>query len=182
VTTERFWTLANTVSLSRVLLAALFVVTPSAAGRLGLLALAGFTDVADGWIARWRGGGSRWGALIDPVADRAFAIIAVGALAWDGALSPVAVFVLLFRDLMTAIGLFVARRMPSLTGVTFLARPSGKAVTIVQFVAMVVAIMAPERVVPFVVVVGAVSLYSVVDYTLYLQRERVARRSRDKAP
>ena len=175
VTTERFWTLANTVSLSRVGLAGLFVIMPSASWRLALLATAGITDIADGWIARRRGGGSRWGALIDPVADRAFAIIAVGALAWDGVFTPLAVFVLLFRDLMTAIGLWVARRLTTLTGVTFVARSSGKLVTIVQFAALIVGIIAPPFVTPAVIAVGVVSAWSVWDYTYFLVRERRAR-------
>jgi phosphatidylglycerophosphate synthase len=137
VTTERFWTLANTVSLSRVGLAGLFVIMPSASWRLALLATAGITDIADGWIARRRGGGSRWGALIDPVADRAFAIIAVGALAWDGVFTPL--------------------------------------VTIVQFAALIVGIIAPPFVTPAVIAVGVVSAWSVWDYTYFLVRERRAR-------
>ena len=35
-----------------------------------LLLLAGLSDAADGWLARKAGGGSSWGARLDPLADK----------------------------------------------------------------------------------------------------------------
>ena len=35
-----------------------------------LLLLAGLSDAADGWLARRAGGGSSWGARLDPLADK----------------------------------------------------------------------------------------------------------------
>ena len=34
-----------------------------------LLLLAGLSDAADGWLARRAGGGSSWGARLDPLTD-----------------------------------------------------------------------------------------------------------------
>lgn len=165
---ERFWTLANTISLSRIPLALAFVWTASVPWRVGIVALAALSDAVDGWVARRSGRGSRWGALIDPVADRSFAILVIAALAWDGVFTPWMVALLLSRDLMTAVGLFIARRVPSTRGVTFQARPLGKVVTVFQFAALGVALLWPGRVTPAVVVAGVVSLLSVADYTWFL--------------
>ncbi|HJN36626.1 MAG TPA: CDP-alcohol phosphatidyltransferase family protein, partial [Prochlorococcaceae cyanobacterium Fu_MAG_50] len=35
-----------------------------------LLLLGGLSDAADGWLARRAGGGSTWGARLDPLADK----------------------------------------------------------------------------------------------------------------
>ncbi len=35
-----------------------------------LLLLAALSDVVDGWLARRAGGGSSWGARLDPLADK----------------------------------------------------------------------------------------------------------------
>jgi hypothetical protein len=59
--------------------------------------------------------------------------------------------------------------------VTFVARSSGKLVTIVQFAALIVGIIAPPFVTPAVIAVGVVSAWSVWDYTYFLVRERRAR-------
>ena len=47
-----FWTLPNAVSLSRVVLAAAFPLTTSAAARVALVAVASLSDFLDGWLAR----------------------------------------------------------------------------------------------------------------------------------
>ena len=60
----------NILSSSRVALAAAFVVLDDVNTRLLLVGLAGLTDVLDGWIARRARVTSKWGALIDPIADR----------------------------------------------------------------------------------------------------------------
>lgn len=36
----------------------------------GLLLLGGISDAADGWLARRAGGGSTWGAQLDPLTDK----------------------------------------------------------------------------------------------------------------
>jgi phosphatidylglycerophosphate synthase len=170
---ERIWTLPNIVSLSRLGLAAAFVVLDDVAARLALVGVASTSDYLDGWLARRRGAFSRWGALIDPVSDRAFAITAVATLAWDGALSALQVAVFLSRDLATTIGLFIVRRMRSLKGVAFAARFPGKLVTVLQFLALVVAIAAPRRVAPLIAVLAVASVIAIADYTRAAWRARI---------
>jgi cardiolipin synthase len=164
--------LPNILSSSRVLLAAAFVAVRGADGRLALVGVAGATDFLDGWIARRARVTSRWGALIDPIADRFFALVAVSTFLFQGELSTVGYFVMISRDLMTAVGFLVARVVSWLNPVQFRARMSGKIVTVLQLVTFVALLRFPGMVTLCLWLVGLASLYSIVDYTLALWRER----------
>ncbi len=85
------WTLPNVLTGLRLLAVPvlgtlLFVSGDTPGGRLTALALfvaASATDVADGWVARRRGQCTDFGALIDPIADKALiatALICLSAL------------------------------------------------------------------------------------------------------
>lgn len=162
----------NIISLSRVALAAAFVMDHDPNARILIVLAAGVTDMLDGWLARRAGLTSRFGALVDPFADRVFALVAVATFVYEGSLSTFEYFIMIFRDLMTAIGFLVARSVPWLRPVEFRARWSGKAVTALQMVTFVALLKFPEYVKPLIWSVGLLSLYSVVDYTLALWRAR----------
>lgn len=168
----RLRALPNILSSSRVVLAAAFVVFRSSEARLGLVAVAGATDFLDGYIARRGKWTSRWGALIDPIADRVFALVAVSAFLFDGSLSTVGYFVMISRDLMTAVGFLVARMVSWLRPVEFKARLSGKVVTVLQLVTFAALLRFPGWVTTLIWLVGIASLYSIVDYTYALWRAR----------
>jgi cardiolipin synthase len=169
---QALWTLPNVVSLSRVVLAAGFLATTGNGERVALVGVASFTDFLDGWLARRRNAVSRWGALIDPIADRAFVLAAVTTLLVSGQLTLVEYLVLLLRDIMTAIGFVVARLVSWLRPVTFRARALGKVVTSLQLAALLAALVWPVLLPVLVVAVGVVSVAATVDYTLLLWRER----------
>jgi cardiolipin synthase (CMP-forming) len=162
------------ISSSRVLLAAAFVAVDTAGARLGFVALAAFTDVLDGWIARRAKWTSRWGALIDPIADRVFALVAISTFLFSGVLSTVGYFVMISRDLMTAVGFLVARMIPWLATVPFKARVSGKLVTVLQTVTFVALLRFPAWITACLWAVGIASVYSITDYTFALWRARTA--------
>jgi cardiolipin synthase (CMP-forming) len=168
----RLRALPNIVSLSRVVLAAAFVAFHGTAARLELVCVAGITDFLDGYIARRARVTSRWGALIDPVADRVFALVAVSAFLFDGALTTLGYFVMISRDLLTAVGFLVARLVSWLRPVEFKARMSGKVVTVLQLATFAALLVFPRGVTPLLWLVGAASAYSVGDYTLALWRAR----------
>jgi CDP-diacylglycerol--glycerol-3-phosphate 3-phosphatidyltransferase len=162
----------NIVSLSRVALAAAFVVSHSPDVRISIVIVAAITDMLDGWLARRAGLTSRFGALVDPFADRVFVLVAVATFVYEGTLTTFEYFIMIFRDLMTAVGFLVAKSVSWLKPVEFRARWSGKAVTALQMVAFVALLKFPQFVTPLIWSVGALSLFSVVDYTLALWRER----------
>jgi phosphatidylglycerophosphate synthase len=156
--------------MSRVGLAAAFLATNETNARVALLAAASLTDVLDGWLARRRNAVSRLGALLDPIADRAFVLAAAAALVASERLSTMQCVVLLFRDIMTAIGFIVARIVRWLRPVAFRARPLGKGVTVLQLTALLAAILRPAVVTPLVAAVGVTSVAATVDYTVALWR------------
>ncbi len=164
--------LLHTLSLSRLVLAALFLMSSDMRLRAGLIALAGLTDVLDGWIARHAGLTTRLGALIDPVADRGFAVTAILALLLDGLLSPLQVCLLLLRDVATAVGFLVARVVRTLRSVEFKARTLGKATASVQTLTLLAALLLPVLVRPLVALAGGLAVAAVVDYSRTVLRSR----------
>ena len=164
--------LPNIISSSRVLLAAGFAVASDPDRRLGLVGLAAITDFLDGWIARRGRWTSHWGALIDPFADRVFAVVAVSTFLIMGALSIVGFFVMISRDIMTALGFIVAKIVPWLRPVEFKARASGKIVTTLQLLTFVMLLRVPQWVTPCLWLVGFASAISIVDDTVALWRAR----------
>ena len=94
-----------------------------------LLALGGLSDAADGWLARRAGGGSVWGARLDPLTDK---ILIAAPLLWLGASGVLplwAVWLLLAREL------FISGWRAN-QGSGGPASSSGKAKTILQFTAL----------------------------------------------
>jgi len=162
----------NLISLSRVFLAVAFVADHDANQRMIIVLAAAITDMLDGWLARKAGLTSRFGALIDPFADRVFALVAVATFVYEGSLTTVQYFIMIFRDLMTAIGFLVAKSVSWLKPVEFRARWSGKAVTALQMVTFAAVLKFPDYVSPLIWAVGALSLFSVIDYTWALWKAR----------
>jgi CDP-diacylglycerol--glycerol-3-phosphate 3-phosphatidyltransferase len=166
-------TLPNLLSTSRVVLAFAFVMLESVPIRLLLLFVASLTDVLDGWLARRTHEVTRFGALVDPVADRLFVLGVVVGYVAGGQLALWQAVVIMFRDVMSVIGWFVARRVSWLRPITFKARWLGKLVTVCQLVTFVAVLLAPAATNGLVLVVGLFGLAATVDYTLMLWRERV---------
>lgn len=165
-------TLPNLLSGSRFVLAAGFAALDATPVRMTLIGVAALTDFLDGWVARRVDATSRWGALLDPLADRVFVLAAVATFVLSGRLGAGAYFVLIMRDLATAVGFLVARAVPSLRAAVFKARWSGKLVTVLQLVTLAAILVAPGVVPALLGVVGVASAVSIVDYTLALWRAR----------
>ena len=164
--------LPNAISLSRIVFAAGFVAVPEAGARLALIGAASATDFLDGWVARRRGSVSRWGALIDPLADRAFVLAAVASFVARGELSPGQAVTLLARDIATALGFVVAQAVPALRRARFVARPLGKLVTMLQLATLFAVLLAPWLVAWLIVAIGVLSAGAIADYTVALWRGR----------
>jgi phosphatidylglycerophosphate synthase len=166
------FTLPNTVSLSRVVLALAFVLVSEPWDRIALIAVAGFTDFIDGWLARHEKSESTAGALLDPLADRVFVFVAISTYLVEGLLGTGQYFIFLTRDLATAVGFIVAKIIPTLRPAVFRARMLGKIVTVVQLIALVAIIVMPELTGPLILTIGIISIASIIDYTIALCRGR----------
>jgi CDP-diacylglycerol--glycerol-3-phosphate 3-phosphatidyltransferase len=164
--------LPSLISLTRLGMAAAFIAVSTPAARVGLILAASLTDFLDGWLARRANLTTKWGALIDPIADRMFVFTAVCVFLFEGAISTVQYFILISRDFMTAVGFLVARAVSWLRPITFRARLSGKIATSLQLLALLALLMQPHQAPRLILMVGAASAWAIVDYTLMLWRER----------
>jgi CDP-diacylglycerol--glycerol-3-phosphate 3-phosphatidyltransferase len=160
------------LSASRLVLAAGFVAAGATEARVGLIGVAAVTDFLDGWVARRVDATSRWGALLDPIADRVFVLTVVATFVFAGALSTGAYFILLSRDLATAVGFLVARAIPWLRPVKFKARPLGKVVTVLQLITLAAVLAYPLALPALLAAVAVTSALAIADYTLALWRAR----------
>lgn len=167
-----FFTLPNSVSLSRLFLALIFLLVSSPLARALVIAAAAATDFLDGWLARRGKAVTTSGALIDPLADRAFVLTAVSAYLIDGILTTPQYFLFLSRDLATAIGFVVAQMVPGLRPAVFQARMLGKIVTVLQLGTLVIVLFMPEYTDVLVQIIAVVSIASIVDYTVALWKAR----------
>ncbi|HTR76984.1 MAG TPA: hypothetical protein VMH39_02700, partial [Gemmatimonadaceae bacterium] len=81
-------------------------------------------------------------------------------------------FVMISRDLLTAVGFLVARAVPWLRPVQFKARLAGKLVTVLQMLTFVAILRFPPAVDWFLWGVGLASIVAIADYTwsLWLAR------------
>ena len=171
------------MSLSRVVLALAFVLvsepwdrntdkTVLLISRIPLIAVAGLTDFMDGWLARHKKTESATGALLDPIADRIFVLVAISTYLVEGQLTTAQYFIFLTRDLATAVGFLVAKIIPTLRPAVFRARLLGKIVTVLQMVTLVAIILVPELTWMLILTIGVVSAASIIDYTVALWRGR----------
>ena len=158
---------ANLVTLARLLLApVLFAFVLANEDRAGVT-WGGFllgvvlasTDYFDGILARRRGTVSRWGAFLDPLADKVVVIGVAVCLAMVERYGWVPVVLLAVREgVITLYRLWFARR-----GLAVPARQSAKWKTIVQGTALLLAVLPPLRDADVVI---QASLWIAVAFTL----------------
>ncbi|MCU0625694.1 MAG: CDP-alcohol phosphatidyltransferase family protein [Gemmatimonadaceae bacterium] len=162
----------NLLSLSRVAFAVAFVGVREPQWRLGVLVAAMASDVLDGLVARLAHAETRFGALLDPIADRIFMLAAFLVVAWEGTLAWWMLALVLLRDGMVLVGWFTARSITWLRRIDFKARWPGKGVTALQFVTLLATLLAPRLVAGLSVACGVLATVATVDYTLMLWENR----------
>ena len=132
------------------------------------------TDFLDGWLARRVKATSRWGAMLDPIADRFFVLTVVATILFTGALGTGGV---LHPDHArprhrgriprVARDPLAAHRARSRRGC------SGKVVTVLQLITLAALLVAPGgRAVAHRARRSSTSVLSIADYTLALWRAR----------
>lgn len=110
--------------------------------------------------------------MLDPIADRTFVLVAVAVFLATGRITRSQYFVLLARDLATAIGFLVAKTVSWLRAVPFRARWAGKLVTTLQLLALIIVLVAPRGASWAIGAVGVASVIAISDYTLALWHAR----------
>lgn len=154
-------TAADVLTLARLPLAVAFVLVQDAWIRLAILSVAAATDLFDGLLAR-RIGGSRFGAFIDPVADKLFMLAAFVVVALSGRLAWYEIAGVLLRDLVASVAFVMT--LTSGRPMAIPARLGGKAVTVGQLLTMVAFLTESPLLRPLAWATAGVGLYAIWDY------------------
>ncbi len=111
---DRILTIPNGLSILRLLGVPVFLwllLGPHADGwALGVLAASGFTDWADGVLARKLDQASRFGAMLDPLADRLYILATLVGLVLRHVIPPWLALVIVGRDVVLGVVLAILRR------------------------------------------------------------------------
>lgn len=166
--------IAHALTLSRVPLAiALWWVWGDPLWAAVLIALAAFTDAADGRVARWarrRGSaGPDIGGWLDPAIDKLFVMIVLAAV-WTHTHQLWVIALIGARELVLVplIAVYLARRMPHRP---LRADSFGKLATVAQFIALCVIAIAPAAALPAAVVTAVLGLAAAGHYILVAVRD-----------
>lgn len=158
----RFLNVPNLLSLVRVPLALAFLLTSQTTARVIIIIAAAASDWLDGWWARTRGPRTSTGALLDPVTDKVFVVVALIAFVVHGVLATWQLIVLLARDIFVAIGFAAVRQLR--LDVPLEARFPGKVVTTLQLAAVLVLTLAPRAAAALVMITAAAGIWAIADY------------------
>lgn len=166
------FTLPNLLTLSRVPLGALAWILPlEPALVLGLLALAGITDVLDGTLERRRrekgGGGSSAGVWLDPLCDKIFIVSLLAAITVRRDLPLWMLPLIGLREILQGLVLAATRLLPPLQRrlrPRFRANILGKATTILQFATIAAILLDKPGARPLAVATAVLGLVAVGVY------------------
>ena len=157
-----FLTVGNFLSLLRIPLGFMFLVTDDPAWVAGLVVMGAATDLLDGLLARLTHTESEIGALLDPFCDRIFVFLALVSFLPTGRIDWAGFLILILRDIFTGgvflVGRLAGREMP------FHAKIGGKLTTALQVGALLTVIFYPEYVKLPIFLTGIVSVYAIIDY------------------
>lgn len=156
--------LPNLLSLSRILLAALFPLTLAHPWwSFAVLAVAGLTDVLDGWLARRSHRAGALGSAVDAIADKLFVLCIVLALVVSHRLSLVEVLLLATRDIGEVA---LAARLMAADRPIFgrSANVGGKITTILQYVAIVAVVFHRPFAHGLIVLAGTAGIMATIAY------------------
>ncbi|KAG5306664.1 CRLS1 synthase, partial [Acromyrmex insinuator] len=115
---ENIWTIPNLLCMGRIVTSpflSYLILSQDYQIALWLLAFAGLSDLADGWIARtWTSQASKLGSLLDPVADKLLVGTLFLSLAWVGLIPVPLTCLVVARDivLVTAASYIRYRSLP----------------------------------------------------------------------
>jgi len=156
-----WFTPADALTSLRLPLAVAFPLVTAMPVRLAIIGVAAASDFFDGILAR-RYGGSRAGAVLDPVADKIFMASAFLTLWQSGLLVWWEIVGVLVRDIIAAacgLAVWVFKRP-----MAFPVRAGGKAVTVGQVLTLVAFVVGSPLVRPLAWATAAISVYALWDY------------------
>jgi phosphatidylglycerophosphate synthase len=171
--------LPGLISLVRVILAVVF---PFVASRpvlaVGVVLLAGASDVLDGWAARRRREETAMGALLDATADKVFVGTVLVTLLFRQALGLIDLLLLSTREIIEAVAVAQGLARGAPVDRERRANPAGKIATVLQFVTFLVVLVGLSPTAP---ILGAAAAGTIAGLT-YAARERGGRARQRQPP
>ena len=168
--------LPNLLTLSRLPMAGLVWIRPSdPALVLGLMVLAGLSDVLDGWLERKRrqrlgipeGGGESIGAWLDPLCDKVFILSVLIAITAAHSLPWWIIPLIALREILQTLIVAATRALPALRQrlrPRFKANVLGKLTTVVQFVTIGAILLNKPGVIPLALATAGLGVIAVAVY------------------
>jgi cardiolipin synthase len=150
------------VSLTRLPLAAGFLVSTDTLTRVALLGAAGLSDWIDGRLARALGQDTRTGEILDPIADKVFALTVLLVFFTEGRIQAWQLAVLLGRDVTTSAAFAVSLLLRR--SIRFRSRYPGKTVTVLQVFTMLALTLESPLARPLILLTGLASIVAIADY------------------
>src|SRR5688572_16696283 len=179
---SRSWmTLPNLLTLSRIPMAALVWLRPrDPVFVLGLMALAGLTDVLDGWAERRRRrrsgeavpAGESMGTWLDPLCDKLFIVSVLAAITVAHGLPLWIIPLIALREILQTLIVGATRLVPAVRRrlrPKFRANVLGKATTVAQFFAIAAILLGWPHQILFASVAAGLGAVAVV---IYVRRAR----------
>lgn len=163
----KFFNLANIASLSRVLLAIVFVILviySKTRTALIIFIIAALTDVIDGHIARSTKQDKSIGIILDPICDKILIISAVIALVIKLNL-PLWKLIIFAKDLLIMIGAIIVLSVKTDKKFKFKVNKIGKITTFLQLLTIVSIISFPRYENLFILLVIICSVLTVFNYS-----------------
>lgn len=110
---ENIFTIPNALCIGRIVMSpylAYVIIQSDFSLAMGLMVFAGFTDLADGFIARnWKGQASNFGSFLDPLADKCLMATLVVSLGYCNLMPLWLAVTILSRDVFLIAAAFVIR-------------------------------------------------------------------------
>jgi cardiolipin synthase (CMP-forming) len=139
------------------------------AAALAVFVLAGLSDALDGYLAKGFGLASRFGAWLDPAADKLLMLAAFVTLTWTGKVPLWVTALVIGRDVTIVLGIVLAKAMGSPLAIAPLT--VGKASTVVQviYIVLVLAVSVLHSGRAWVTLLGetAVALLTISSFVAY---------------
>ncbi|HVE43032.1 MAG TPA: CDP-alcohol phosphatidyltransferase family protein [Planctomycetota bacterium] len=173
---HRAWlSLPNLLTLSRLPMAGLAWIRPNdPVYVLGLMALAGLSDVLDGWLERKRRerlglpqGGESLGAWLDPLCDKVFILSVLVAITSAHSLPWWIIPLIALREILQTLIVAGTRVVPALKRALrprFKANVLGKLTTVVQFVTIGAILLNRPGAIPLAFATALMGLIAVAVY------------------
>lgn len=159
--------LPTAITLVRFPLAVAFPLVESLAGRVLIVGTAAASEWLDGRVARATGQVTQSGELLDPIADKTFVVAVLVTLALEGAIPLWTLPLLLTRDIGVTLGAIVIAARGVRTRLP--ARPPGKVVTWLQFVAAGTMLLWPRTAAWAAPAIAAAGIIALIDYARAVQ-------------